>query len=142
MKNINRFSIYIYMSSNSRKRNREESPAKKSLSPEELKSVTKTDIEDLEKKYIKYINESFDFLRDTSKLKTKRDRDERETEIADKIKYTNTKLLSKHPELEKNTKFMAMIKGANTGTFGGKVKKTYKSNKKYRKRRTVKRKFT
>jgi hypothetical protein len=36
---------------------------------------------------------------------------------------------------------MAMIKGTNTRTFGGKSKKTYKNNKKYRKRHTVKRKF-
>ena len=126
------------MSSNSRKRNREESSPKKSLSPEELKSVTKTDIKGLEK----YINKSFDFLRDTSKLKTKRDRNEIQTKIADTIKDTNTKLLLKHPELKKNTKFMAMIKGTNTRTFGGKSKKTYKNNKKYRKRHTVKRKFT
>ena len=130
------------MSSNTRKRNGEESSPKKSLSPEgvspeELKSVTKTDIKGLEK----YINKSFVFLRDTSKVKTGENRDEIDTKKAAEIKDKNTKLLLKHPELKKNTKFMAMIKGTNTRTFGGKSKKTYKNNKKYRKRHTVKRKF-
>jgi hypothetical protein len=116
------------------------------LSPENLGSISTTTPESLRKKRLEnvetYINETFDFLRDTSIIKTGRERNDRKAKIASIIKETNLKLLSKYPELKNNVKFMAMIKGSNTRTFGGKVK-TYKNNNnnKYRKRRTVKRKF-
>jgi predicted transcriptional regulator len=114
-------------------------------SPENLGSISTTSPESLRKKRLEnvetYINETFDFLRDTSIIKTGRERNERKAKIASIVKETNVKLLSKYPELKNNAKFMAMIKGANTRTFGGKLKKTYKNNNKYRKRRTVKRKF-
>ena len=134
------------MSTHSRKRKLgTQSPEPTSLSPQSLKSITGTNtaLSEQEKKenLEKYIKDSFEFLRDTSKIKSGRHRNERETEIADKIKQTNLKLLSKNPELNNNVKFMAMIRGINTRTFGGKFKKTYKNNKKYRKRRTVKRKI-
>lgn len=101
-------------------------PKTTSLSPNEIKTL-------------EYINESFKFLRDTSILKTKHVRNEDDTAHANEIKDTNKKLLLKYPELNNNVKFAAMIKGTNTRTFGGKVKKTYKNNN-TKKRRTVKRK--
>jgi hypothetical protein len=131
------------MSSHSRKRKHvTQFSEPTSLSPQNLQSITKTNIalseEEKKKNLDKYINYSFEFLRDTSIIKTGRDRTEREAELVDKIKETNKILLSKYPDLNNNVKFMAMVKGINTRTFGGKMKKTYR--KKYRKRRTIKRK--
>ena len=121
-----------------------QSPQPTSLSPESLKSITGTNTslsnEEKMENIKKYINDSFEFLRDTSKIKTGRDRDNRENEILGKIEQTNEKILSKYPELNNNTKLMAMKRGRNTRTFGGKGK-TYKNNKKNRKRRTIKRKL-
>jgi hypothetical protein len=131
------------MSTHSRKRKHIPSPKPSSLSPQNLISITETNTalseEEKKKNLEKYIKDSFEFLRDTSKIKTGRDRTERETNIVDTIKQTNEKILLKYPELNNNVKFMAMIRGINTRTFGGKFKKTYKNNKKYRKRRTTKR---
>ena len=133
------------MSTHSRKR-KHASPSHEpnTLSPQNLKSITKTNISlsEQEKKenLEKYINECFEFLRDTSKIKIGRDRNEIENKFVHQIKEINTKLLLKYPDLNKNAKFMAMVKASNTRTFGGKMKKTYKNNNKRRKRRTVKRK--
>ena len=115
--------------SKSRKRKLDTPPKTTSLSPNKIKKLEP------------YINESFDFLRDTSILKTGHVRDKRKTKVADVIKDINKKLLLKYPELNNNVKFAAMIKGTNTRTFGGKGKKTYKNNN-TKKRRTVKRKST
>jgi hypothetical protein len=99
-----------------------------SLSPKEYKEFLEP-----------YINKSFEFLRDTSIVKTGYVRDKCETELADVIKETNKKLLLKYPHLNNNVKFAAMIKGTDTRTFGGKVKKIYKNNN-TKKRRRVNRK--
>jgi hypothetical protein len=108
---------------------------KRKLDTSETTSLSPKKIKILES----YINKSFEFLRDTSIVKTGYVRDKRETELADVVKETNKKLLLKYPHLNNNVKFAAMIKGTDTRTFGGKVKKIYKNNN-TKKRRRVNRK--